>query len=77
MDMDPAVAQAIKRIDESLVRISGDLHEQREDFILHVREDKAVWDKVRNWEGALKLLAWCSPATLIAVVVLVIRGWKL
>ena len=49
--------------------------ELRDDFRQHVRDDQAVWKQVDQWSGALKLVAWCSPATLIAILVLIVKHW--
>lgn len=73
--MDEAMRIALEGLRSEVGQVRHDMSELRDDFRGHVQDDKKVWSQVEQWSGALKLVAWCSPATLIAILVLIIKHW--
>ena len=60
---------------ESLKHIRESQDSFRRDFFEHCKKDDELREIVLKWSGVMNFLSWVSPATLIAVVVLIVKHW--
>lgn len=77
--MDEAVQEAMNGLRIEVGQVRHDISEMRDDFKLHVGEDKEVWAQVIKWSGAISLAAWVLglgvPAILGVLIVHVAKHW--
>ena len=75
--MDEAVQVALQGIHNEMSQIREDLGGMRQDFRIHIDDDRKVWQQVDRWTGALTFFKWLLgiflPAILAALIALIVR----
>jgi len=74
-DMDEAVREALTGMRSELVQIRETHNQMRDDFRVHVEDDRAVWQIVYAWSGSLRVIVGITAAIFGVLSAWAVKHW--